>query len=470
MDVVKTRFAPSPTGHLHIGGLRTALYSFALAKSEKGKFILRIEDTDRKRYVEGATEKLIKTLKLFGINWDEGPEIGGPQEPYIQSQRMKTGIYQKYAEELVKNEHAYYCFCKPKTKEEIKKAHQRKEVELRDPCRRLSEKEAQEKIKSGIKPAIRLRVPDTGEISFYDFVIKKDISWKLKDVDEVMLLKSDGFPTYHLGVVVDDHLMGVTHVTRAHEWLPSTPVYLLMYKYLGFSLPKIGHLTDILDPEGGKLSKRKGSVACEEFLEEGFLPEAILNFIMLLGWAPKDNREMFSLDEFVENFKKGSLQISNPIFNREKLKWFNGFYIREKSDEEVGELIFKYLKGKYEKDKILETMPLVKERISTLAEYLPLAGFFFERKDVDFKLFGKNKEKHLKAALNSLKKVGEWKKESLDEVLITAVKDNDFKTGDFFMDLRIAITGSKFTPPINESLVILGKEETLERIESVLKE
>ena len=261
MREIRTRFAPSPTGFLHIGGLRTALYSYAFAKNKKGKFVLRIEDTDQSRYVPGATEKVYQVLKLFGLNWDEGPLIGGPHSPYVQSERVKTGLYQQYAEKLIKEDHAYYCFCSPQTKEEIKKSHQKKEINLRDKCRNLTQKQAEEKIRSGEKAAIRLRVPEQETIRVFDFIRGQEISWFTKDIDEVMLLKTDGFPTYHLGVVVDDSLMEISTILRGQEWLPSTPVHYLLYEYLGFKLPETGHFSLILDPAGGKLSKRKGAVS-----------------------------------------------------------------------------------------------------------------------------------------------------------------------------------------------------------------
>src|SRR3989344_5896343 len=293
LQPVRTRFAPSPTGYLHVGSLRAGLFEYAYAKTYGGKFILRIEDTDRKMFVPGATENLIKILKLFGITWDEGPEVGGPYSPYIQSERIKKGIYEKAAKELVDRGNAFYCFCEVKNKDEIEALHERKIVELRDPCRNLSPAEIRKKLSNGLKPAIRLKVPDVGVISYNDFILKKEVKWDLKNVDEAMLLKSDGYPTYHLGVCVDDIIMEVSPILRGFEWMPSTPIHLLIYKYLGKKVPEIGHFALVLDPDGGKLSKRKGNVSCEAFLLEGYLPEALLNFIMLLGWAPKDNREIF---------------------------------------------------------------------------------------------------------------------------------------------------------------------------------
>jgi len=443
--MIRTRFAPSPTGFLHIGGLRTALYSFAFAKSQGGKFILRIEDTDLKRYVPGATEKIYQILKIFGLHWDEGPEVDGPYVPYIQSERVKLGVYQKYAQQLVNQGNAYYCFCPPQTTQEIKAHRQKKIIELRDPCRDLSKKEVEKKFRLGLKPAIRLRVPNGEKVSYFDFVLKKEITWQTDDVDEVTLLKSDSFPTYHLGVVVDDYLMKITHIIRGRDWLSSTPVHLLLFKYLNFPLPQIGHLTDILDPSGGKLSKRKGTVACEEFLAQGYLPEAILNFVMLLGWAPKDNREIFSLEEFVKAFPKGNLHAANPVFNRKKLDWFNGWYIRQKTDQELFDLL-KPFKPKGMSDELLrKTIPLVKERIVKLSDYTLLIDFLVSSPKVDRQLLvqkGGGDKVLIKFQISNLKsqmeKIKNWRAGAIEKTLRDLAMKNNWHVGNFFMVLRIA--------------------------------
>lgn len=440
---IRTRFAPSPTGDLHIGGLRTALYSYALAKHSKGDFVLRIEDTDKKREVKGSREKIPILLKTFGFNWDEY---------YVQSERVKTGIYKKAALSLVEKGYAFYCQCSPRNPKTESSS-----TILRDPCRDLN-------LKRG---AIKLKVPENKTVSFEDFVLKKKVSWNTSSVADTTLLKSDGFPTYHLAVVVDDCLMNITHVLRGHDWMPSTPIHLLVYEYLGYDLPEIGHLTDILDPEGGKLSKRKGSVSCEALLKDGYLPEALLNFVMLLGWAPKDNRELFNLEEFVRVFDPSGLQKNNPIFNRDKLDWFNGEYIRKLSNKDLASRIVNLFENKYSLDQILKVLPLVKERIKTLKDFDTLASFFFKQPKVNPKLLGKNAKEHLLVCSEVLKNIP-WKLEALNEALMNKIKENSFKTGDFFMDLRIAITGNRITPPINESIIILGREETLRRINTLI--
>ncbi|OGD81438.1 glutamate--tRNA ligase, partial [Candidatus Collierbacteria bacterium RIFOXYD1_FULL_40_9] len=329
----RTRFAPSPTGNLHIGSLRTAVYTYALAKKNGGQFILRLEDTDKKREVEGSAQKLYEVLKTFGLNWDEGPIVGGSFGPYIQSERLSLGQYKQAAEKLMSQGNAFYCFCKPQSKEEIKEGRKFK-IEFRDPCRHLSSEQIQKNIAQGHVPAIRLKTPDNETISYTDFVLGKQTTWKTDVVDDAMLLKSDGFPTYHLAVVVDDTAMNITHVLRGHDWQPSTPIHLLIYKYLNIPVPQIGHLTDILNTDGkGKLSKRNNNVSCEQYLNDGYLPEALLNFVILLGWAPKDNQEMFTLEEFVSKFDPKGFQKSNPRFDQRKLDWLNGQYLRKKQDD-----------------------------------------------------------------------------------------------------------------------------------------
>jgi len=443
-DRIRTRFAPSPTGDLHIGGLRTALYSYALAKHGDGDFILRIEDTDKKRAVKGSIEDIKNMLKLFGLNWDEY---------YVQSERVKTGIYKKAAEKLVKNGYAFCCNCDPKN------AKEGYSKELRDPCREKG-------LDDG---AIKLKIPENEKISFVDFVLSKKVEWDTNVLADTTLLKSDGFPTYHLAVVVDDNNMDITHALRGHDWMPSTPIHLLVYKYLEYKVPEIGHLTDILDPEGGKLSKRKSSVSVSGMIEEGYLPDALLNFVMLLGWAPKDDRELYTLDEFVKTFNINGFQKSNPVFNRDKLDWFNGEYIRKTNNSELKTKIYEFFEGKYDAETIGKVVPLMKDRVKTLGEFEGLAGFFFERpENIDKKLFTDNVNNHINKTVEVLKSVDDWKLDTINDVLMKTIEKNSFKTGKFFMDLRITITGNKFTPPINESIEILGKKETLSRIKKLL--
>jgi len=447
MSKVRTRFAPSPTGFLHIGSLRTALYSYALAKKNNGDFILRIEDTDQKRKVEGAVESLEQTLNKFNLKWDEF---------YVQSERQKDCIYQKAAEKLVFEGKAFYCQCKPKNAKE-----QGFSKVLRDPCRD----------KNLVSGAIKLKVPENETLTYYDFVHKKDISFQSSEVYDATLLKSDGFPTYHLAVAVDDLDMNITHILRGHDWLPSTPIHILVFKYLGGEMPELGHVTDILSSETGKkLSKRRDSVFVENFLNDGYLEEALLNFVMLLGWAPKDNCELFKLDDFVQNFDIKGFQESNPKFFFNKLDWFNGEYIRKLSVKELINKFDQFSDGfkNLENTKKELITKLVQERIKKLNEIEDLAGFFWNEIELDKNLFGDNYKIHLKKVLEVLSNLDNFELEKLNEELMQIVKDNDFKTGDFFMSLRVAITSKKFTPPINESMIILGKEKTIERINKAL--
>ena len=441
---VRTRFAPSPTGSMHIGNLRTAFYAYALAKHEGGDFILRIEDTDKKREVEGGVGDIQDLLKIFNISWDEF---------YIQSERLD--LYKKAAERLVSEGHAFYCQCEAKNAKDDGFS-----TSLRDPCR-------DKNLTSG---AIKLKVPDNEEVKFTDFILDEEISWHTPVVFDATLLKSDGFPTYHLAVVVDDNDMNITHVLRGHDWLPSTPIHLLVYKYLGYKIPEIGHLTDILDPEGGKLSKRKGSTSVRGLLNEGYLPEALFNFVILSGWAPKDNKEIFSLDDFVKSFDQKGFQKSNPTFNREKLDWFNGQYIRTLSPEDLNAR-FKALNAdfaKLDEEKQISITNLIRDRIVKTSDLENIAGFFWKAPDVDKSLLGAGASNHLTDAAATMESVKDWELSILNEKLMEMIKSKGYKTGDFFMDLRIAITGIKFTPPINDSIIILGKEETLKRLNAVI--
>lgn len=486
--MICTRFAPSPTGSMHIGGLRTALYSYAFAKQNKGRFILRIEDTDRERFVKGATEGLIEVMKEYGLSWDEGPDVGGPHEPYIQSERVQSGIYQEAAEKLVEDGHAYYSFVKRESVEEI---HARREKEhgiQRDlSSRNLSPEEVKKRLEAGEKAAIRLKVPEGEEVGYDDPIAKKYIKWNTSDVPDAVLLKSDGFPTYHLAVVVDDHAMGVTHIIRGHDWIPSTPIHLLLYKHFGYEVPEIMHLTDILDPDGGKLSKRKGSVTCEQFLADGHLPEAVLNFIMLLGWAPKDNREFFTLEEFVEHFDLKGLQKSNPVFNRKKLEWFNGQYLQNLSDKEFMTKSIEWMK-KYkaddpvvskiekQKDRLEELFGLLKTRIKVFAAVPEALEFVFDRKEVpdlsEIKPLKGLTSEQFKEAQGKLYELfkeypseDNWTHEKWEADIRSLADKLGWKHGQLFMFLRVLITYSTASPPLFESMHLLGKKEVLSRLQ-----
>lgn len=457
--------APSPTGDLHIGGLRTALYDFAWAKKNKGKFILRIEDTDRERLVAGSLERLLNDFRDYGLNWDEGPRVGGKFGPYIQSERLE--LYRKYALELVSKGHAYYCFCSKERLEEIKKKQlEEKRLPGYDRnCRNLSDEDVSQKLKQKKPYVIRLKVPDGEQIVFNDLV-RGEIRTNSITLDDQVLLKSDGFPTYHLAVVVDDHLMEITHIIRANEWIPSTPKHVLLYQFFGWKMPAIAHLSVFLSPDGqGKMSKRKGSVSARAFLEDGYLPEAMLNYLMLLGWNPGGERELFTLSEFVEEFDLKNLNKSNQKFTYEKLDWFNQQYIRSLDDVTLGLRIAKF--SKRDEAEISKTLPLVKDRMVTLKDFDELTAYFFETPTIEPDLLKKYPESInvLNHVIEILDKI--WDGKTLEEKARVYCSENNIKVGDYFMILRIAVTGKPNTPPIWEVMEVLGKKETLDRLKSV---
>ena len=443
--MVRTRFAPSPTGLLHIGNLRTAVYAYAMARHSQGQFILRIEDTDRERHIEGGVEAIKEVLTKFNITWDEY---------YVQSERKNAGIYEKKAQKLIADGHAFYCQCAAKNAKE-----EGFSAALRDPCR-------DKNLTSG---AVKLKVPDNETVSYFDFVQGKNIEWDSNTVYDATLLKSDGYPTYHLAAMTDDLEMNISHILRGHDWMPSTPIHILVFKYLGGNPPQIGHLTDILSPKGGKLSKRRDSVFCETFLQAGYLPEALLNFVILLGWAPKDNRELYTLDEFVANFDPAGFQKTNPMFTDNKLNWFNGHYIRNKSDTDLIRLVKPFMKNQIEDTKIAQIIPLVKDRLVKLADFDSLTGFFVNAPGVDTSLWSDpaSSAKHLSEAYPVLEGVS-WGKPEIESSLTELISKNSWKVGDFFMSLRIAVCGSRQTPPLTETMLVLGQKESLSRVQSAI--
>ncbi len=460
--------APSPTGEIHIGGLRTALYDYAWARKNKGQFILRIEDTDRERLVEGALDRIRNDFVDYGILWDEGPEpVGGKFGPYIQSERLE--IYKKYALELVSSGHAYYCFCTKERLEELRKKQiQEKTLPGYDRrCRNLSSEEVDQRLNQKEPNVIRMKIPDGEEIIFNDMV-RGEIRTNSITLDDQVLLKSDGFPTYHLAVVVDDHLMEVTHIIRANEWIPSTPKHVLLFDFFGWERPVIVHLSVFLDPDGqGKMSKRKGSVSARGFLEDGYLPEAMLNYLMLLGWNPGGERELFTLAEFVEEFDLKNLNKSNQKFTYDKLNWFNQQYIKQSDNQELTKRLANGFTSRNEQE-ILRVLPLVKERMVTLKDFDPLTEYFFSSPKIDPTLFAKlpDTKRVLENAVGTLEK--DFDGRILEENARAFCQTQDVKVGDYFMILRLAVTGRAQTPPLWEVMQTLGKNETLERLKSCL--
>lgn len=469
---VRTRIAPSPTGEFHLGGLRTALYNYAFAKKKQGQFIIRIEDTDQTRLVKGATDRLLKVLNEYGLSWNEGPETKNKFGPYIQSQRLK--IYQTHIQKLVEKSHAYRCFC---TKEELDQRRHHQKAQNQIPkydrrCLKLTKKQITKKLKSNKPHVIRQKLPDNQEIKFKDLVMG-EITINTKELDDTVLMKSDGFPTYHLAVVIDDHLMQISHVIRGAEWITSTPKHILLYQAFGWEQPQFAHLPVILNPDGkGKLSKRKGGVSARSFLDKGYLPEAMLNYLMLLGWSPKNDREFFTLDEFIQKFELKDLNQANPAFDEQKLLHFNMHYIQKLSDQELAQRLIPFSPPNTPLKILKSLSPLVKERVKTLAEFTELTGFIFNTEPIGIPESGWKDQnlEHLKSALQIIKeaKGKDWNTEYLTEKFMSAIKTNNWKTGHFFMNLRLAISGQPITPPITECLVILDKDKTLARLQHAI--
>ncbi|MFA6528678.1 MAG: glutamate--tRNA ligase [Candidatus Gracilibacteria bacterium] len=490
--MLTTRFAPSPTGFLHIGSLRTALYSYLFAKQNKGKFILRIEDTDQKRYVEGATESLIHTLSWFGLDYDEGPELidgkiieKGENGPYFQSAR--TAIYKKYAEELLEKGHAYRCFCTAERLEQMRTDQTAKKLApMYDrACLYLSPEEIEKKMKNGEKYVIRQKMSYEQKITFED-TIRGHMEFDSKNIDDQVLIKSDGFPTYHLANVVDDHLMGVTHVIRGEEWLPSTPKHIALYQALGWQHPIFAHLPLLLNPDKTKLSKRQGDVAAEDYIKKGYLKEAIINFIALLGWNPGTTEEFFTLRDLIEKFSIERVQKAGAVFNLEKLNWLNAHYIRQKSPEELAKLITPTLpdwfeKSPYKNNKyLLKTIKIIQTRLETLAQASELLKFFFVP-EVEFnhdlllnekmKVDAPTAKLVLEESLRALKALPENDFETEEKIktsLMEVIQKLNLKNGQVLWPLRVALTGEQYSPGAFEVISGLGKEISLKRIQTYI--
>jgi len=466
--LVRTRIAPSPTGEYHIGHLRTCLYDYALARQSGGQFVIRIEDTDRKRFVDGATQRILDVIHDYGLTWDEGPDVGGPYAPYIQSERLNT--YQPIIQQLIDNGHAYYCFCTEARLEEMRAVQKAsKQLPRYDRhCLHLTPEEIKQNLANKVPFVIRLRVPDKETVEFND-LIRGRIKFNTSEIDDQVLVKSNGIPTYHFAVVVDDHLMNITHIFRGEEWITSTPKQILLYRFLGWEVPVFAHLTVLLDPGGHKkMSKRTGSVSARAFLDEGYLPEAMLNFLMLLGWNPGNDKELFTLDEFVKEFSLDHLHKKSPVFDRKKLDYFNGLYIRKLTDDKFAEYFKKFLPGiTDEQVKILT--PVLKERIVKFSDIKESLKFLFEdvvytrdlllKKGTDPSVAAKMLEES-KKILNNL--------DNASERLQELIKVNGWNTGEFFMVFRVAICGVAFTPPVVECLPALGVDGTIRKLDIAL--
>lgn len=468
---VRVRFAPSPTGYPHVGNIRTALFNWLFARHNKGVFILRIEDTDQERKIEGAVEIIIDSLKWLGMDFDEGP--------YIQSERLD--IYRKCAEQLVHEGKAYYCFCSPDRLAAMRKqqiAHKQPPGYDRR-CRDLSPDQVEAERKQGKEPVIRFKVPLTGQTSVTD-LIRGEVIFENNLLDDFILLKSDGYPTYHLASVVDDHYMKISHVMRAEEWLSSTPRHLLLYRAFGWQPPHFAHLPMILGPDKSKLSKRHGATAINEYRDMGYLPETMINFLSLLGWSLDDKTEIMSVEEIIRNFSLERISKTAAVFNMNKLQWMNGVYIRNLSPQSFAERSLPFVeqglppevKRPVDVNYLRAIAPLIQERTKTLSEVPPQVDFFFtDSLDCDpAMLVGKLEKAQAAAVLQKtitvLKSVSEWKTEPMENAVRPLVEEMGMKAGPFFGVLRVAVTGRTASPPLFQTMEVLGREKCLSRLES----
>lgn len=463
-QTIRTRIPPSPTGQdLHVGNAYTALINYVFAQKNEGQFIIRIEDTDRTRFVEGAEENILSSLKWLGITYDEGPDIGGPHAPYRQSDRLT--IYKKYAEELVEKNNAFYCFC---SSERLAQMRKEQEINHQPPmydgkCKTLTSNEVVQKLKMNDKFVIRLNVPDEGVTVVQDF-LRGEVIFDNKLIDDQVLLKSDGFPTYHLGVVVDDHLMEVSHVIRGEEWISSTPKQVLLYNFFGWNLPVFVHLPIIRNPDKSKLSKRKNPVWVSWFRDEGFLPEALLNYLATLAWSIPDGRDKFSINEMIQEFDLKRIQTTAPIFNLEKLSWLNGEYIRAMSDDELVMRLVSYMKGEISETLIKKLAPLAKARMKKFSEFRMYIKPFTHFSPIALEEKYQQFIPDLKHALES---ISDWKSSIMEQTAKQLVDEKSWKMRDAFMALRIVVTGDTIGLPLFETFEILGKEETIKRLSSI---
>lgn len=488
MKEVRVRFAPSPTGYLHIGGLRTALYNFLYARGQKGKFILRIEDTDRTRFVEGALESLINSLKWANVEYDEGIFIGedgkiiqkGEYGPYIQSERKDLGIYNKYIEELLEKGHAYYCFC---NKDRLDDLRERQKADGLIPrydglCKSIPLDEARKRAAAGEAYVIRLKLPQNRDIEFTDLV-KGKITINTQDMDDQVLIKSDGFPTYHFAVVVDDHLMGITHVVRGDEWIPSTPKHVFLYEAFGWEAPTFVHLPTVLNKSRKKLSKRNDDVSVDDFIKQGYLPQGLVNYLALVGWSPEGTNEILKMDELIEEFSFDRVSKTGGIFDRDKLNWVNSHYIKELEDEEFMNLIKPYLRESdlidenYPEEKMLLLAKTFKDNLDRLMDITDEVRFLFEDvviEEEDAKEYaGKDHVSDLaKEFINQLSEIETVDYEFAKGVMKKIQKATGIKGKDLFMPVRAMLTGKVHGPELVNIIELLGKEEIIKRLEKFI--
>ena len=474
MSKVRTRFAPSPTGRMHVGNLRTALYAYLIAKHEVGDFILRIEDTDQERYVEGAVDIIYRTLEKTGLLHDEGPDKDGGVGPYVQSERQAQGIYLEYAKKLIEKGEAYYCFCDKERLESLRQTVAGKEIIVYDKhCLHLSKEEIEEKLAAGVPYVIRQNNPQTGTTTFHD-EIYGDITVDNAELDDMILIKSDGYPTYNFANVVDDHLMGITHVVRGNEYLSSSPKYNRLYEAFGWDVPVYVHCPLITNEEHQKLSKRCGHSSYEDLIEQGFLTEAVVNFVALLGWSPADNREIFSLEELVKAFDYHHMSKSPAVFDYTKLKWMNGEYIKAMDFDSYFEMAEPYIRKVITRDyDIRKIAEMVKTRIEIFPDIENLIDFFEELPEYDTAMYTHKKMKTteesslevLTEILPVLEAQQDYSNDALYQTLCDFVAEKGCKNGYVLWPVRTAVSGKQMTPAgATEIMEIIGKEESLKRI------
>jgi glutamyl-tRNA synthetase len=460
-----------------VGTAYVALFNYAFARHETGRFILRIEDTDRERSTRESEEHIIRALRWLGLHWDEGPDTGGPCAPYRQSER--SACYREHADVLLESGHAYRCFCSPERLAELREQQQEEKgfVGYDGKCRGLSAEEVEAKLDEGLPHTVRLRTPGTAETSFEDRIRGK-ISIPNAEIDDQVLLKSDGFPTYHLANVVDDHLMGISHVVRAEEWISSTPKHVLLYEAFGWQPPVFVHLPLLRNKDKTKISKRKNPTSLDWYREQGYLKETMLNFLALMGYSIEEDREVFALAEMIEEFTWDRVKTSGPVFDREKLDWLNGEYIRHLEPEEIlGRILAEPYTEHTDEDaqKLLEIVKLIQERIETLAQFDEATNFFFEAEPYDAEQLIPRKQEPafalevVEALQQTFDEVNDWTTDALEQTTAEFCEERDWSKGWVYMPLRIAITCRRVSTPLFETMEILGKEECMERLETARK-
>ena len=478
MSTVKTRFAPSPTGRMHVGNLRTALYAYLIAKHEGGKFMLRIEDTDQERFMEGALDIIYRTLAKTGLVHDEGPDKDGGVGPYVQSERQAQGLYLKYAKKLIEQGDAYYCFCDKERLESLKTEVAGKEITVYDKhCLHLSKEEIEATLAAGKPYVIRINMPTEGTTTFHD-ELYGDITVENNELDDMILIKSDGYPTYNFANVIDDHLMGITHVVRGNEYLSSAPKYNRLYEAFGWEIPKYIHCPLITNEDHQKLSKRCGHSSYEDLLDQGFLTEAIVNFVALLGWSPSSDNEIFSLEELVKEFDYHRISKSPAVFDMVKLRWMNGEYMKKMDDDKFYELALPYLKEVITRDLDFHKIAaMVKTRIEVFPDIKDQVDFFEKVPEYETSMYVHKKMKtNEETSLQVLREVQplleaqeDFSNDALFEMLSAYAKEHGYKVGYVMWPIRTALSGKQMTPAgATEILEVLGKEESLVRIQAAI--